>query len=86
VIATGFGERIERGTARGAEARGVHAHAAGRPVRRHGLVSDDELDVPTWQRRRKDGPAAEGARAAAPAPDEERDEFETPTFLRRGAE
>src|SRR5204862_338312 len=52
VIATGFGERIERSTARGSEARGVHA--AGRPVRRHGLVSDDELDVPTWQRRRKD--------------------------------
>src|SRR3989441_3316969 len=83
VIATGFGERIERSTARGSEARGVHA--AGRPVRRHGLVSDDELDVPTWQRRRKDGPAAEGARAAAP-PSDEGDEFETPTFLRRGAE
>src|SRR2546425_1367390 len=83
VIATGFGERIERSTARGSEARGVHA--AGRPVRRHGLVSDDELDVPTWQRRRKDGPAADSARAAAP-PSDEGDEFETPTFLRRGAE
>src|SRR5256885_2655815 len=32
VIATGFGERIDRGAARGSEARGVHA--AGRPVRR----------------------------------------------------
>src|SRR5437763_6876372 len=83
VIATGFGERIERSTARGSEARGVHA--AGRPVRRHGLVSDDELDVPTWQRRRKDGPAADSARAAAP-PSDEGDEVETPTFLRRGAE
>src|SRR5947208_1727481 len=50
--------------------------------------ADDELDVPTWQRRRKDAPVSEGRQAAAtslPAP-EEGDEFEIPTFLRRGAE
>src|SRR5436309_5228130 len=81
VIATGFGERIERAMGHGSE-RGPRS---GRPVRRHGLVSDDELDVPTWQRRRQDAPAADGARAAAP-PSDEGDEFETPTFLRRGAE
>src|SRR3989441_5085177 len=49
VIATGFGERIERAVGRqGSEGRGAHA-AGGRPVRRHGLVRDDELDVPTGQ-------------------------------------
>ncbi|TMA34846.1 MAG: cell division protein FtsZ [Deltaproteobacteria bacterium] len=86
VIATGFGERIERAMGHGSE-RGPRS---GRPVRRHGLVSDDELDVPTWQRRRQDAPASEGRRAAAPAPapsgPEEGDEFEVPTFLRRGGE
>ena len=86
VIATGFGERIERAMGHGSE-RGPRS---GRPVRRHGLVSDDELDVPTWQRRRQDAPTSEGRRAAAPAPapsgPDEGDEFEVPTFLRRGGE
>ena len=87
VIATGFGERIEKGMGRhGSEPRGLQA--GGRPVRRHGLVADDELDVPTWQRRRKDAPVSEGRQAAAPSPPggDEGDEFEIPTFLRRGAE
>ena len=87
VIATGFGERVEKGMGRhGSELRGVQA--GGRPVRRHGLVADDELDVPTWQRRRKDAPVSEGRQAAAPSPPapDEGDEFEIPTFLRRGAE
>ena len=87
VIATGFGERVEKGMGRhGSEPRGLQA--GGRPVRRHGLVADDELDVPTWQRRRKDAPVSEGRQAAAPSPPapEEGDEFEIPTFLRRGAE
>jgi len=87
VIATGFGERVEKGMGRHvSELRGVQA--GGRPVRRHGLVADDELDVPTWQRRRKDAPVSEGRQAAAPSPPapEEGDEFEIPTFLRRGAE
>ncbi|TMB06254.1 MAG: cell division protein FtsZ [Deltaproteobacteria bacterium] len=87
VIATGFGERIEKGMGRhGSEPRGLQA--GGRPVRRHGLVADDELDVPTWQRRRKDAPVSEGRQAATPSPPapDEGDEFEIPTFLRRGAE
>ena len=87
VIATGFGERVEKGMGRhGSELRGVQA--GGRPVRRHGLVADDELDVPTWQRRRKDAPVSEGRQAATPSPPapDEGDEFEIPTFLRRGAE
>src|SRR5207245_11746924 len=67
VIATGFGERVEKGMGRhGSELRG--AQAGGRPVRRHGLVPDDELDVPTWQRRRKDAPVSEGRQAATPSP------------------
>src|SRR2546428_731477 len=65
VIATGFGERIERGTGRqGSEARA----AGGRPVRRHGLVADDEPDVPPRQRRPKDAPGSPGPQAAAPPP------------------
>src|SRR2546427_3815796 len=86
VIATGFGERIERAVGRQGSERG--GQTGGRPVRRHGLVSDDELDVPTWQRRRQDAPASESRRVAAPSPPapDEGDEFEVPTFLRRGGE
>jgi len=86
VIATGFGERIERAPGRGDE---KPANGDGRPVRRHGLVVDDELDVPTWQRRRQEPPVAmAGGRRAAPAAQaaETDDEFDIPTFLRRGAE
>src|SRR3989442_132140 len=86
VIATGFGERIERAVGRQGSERG--GQTGGRPVRRHGLVSDDELDVPTWQRRRQDAPASESRRVAAPSPPapHEGDEVEVPTFLRRGGE
>jgi cell division protein FtsZ len=87
VIATGFGERIERSSGRSED---KHAAAAnGRPVRRHGLVVDDELDVPTWQRRRQDPPVAvANGRRATPAAAAEggEEEFDIPTFLRRGAE
>src|SRR5689334_1777566 len=82
VIATGFGERIERSPSRGDE---KPANGDGRPVRRHGLVVD-ELDVPTWQRRRQEPPVtAAGARRATPAPAAQADaddEFDIPTFLR----
>jgi cell division protein FtsZ len=96
VIATGFGagadERPRRSAS--AEARAVPADVTpdGRPIRRHGLVAEDELDVPTWQRRRQEppvGPTRAGKRAAAPpsgAAGEEADEdYDVPTFLRRGA-
>jgi cell division protein FtsZ len=95
VIATGFGERAEaRGNARPAapESRPapVHAAADNRPVRRLGLVVDDELDVPTWQRRQKEAngtPERAVARRPAPGEDEDgHDDLDIPTFLRRGAD
>jgi cell division protein FtsZ len=92
VIATGFGDDARERYARPAEtARPTPAAPEGRPVRRMGSVSDDELDVPTWQRRRQEPPVpgARGARAAAaPASDEAAgdEDYDIPTFLRRGAD
>jgi cell division protein FtsZ len=94
VIATGFGEQpgaVEkpRATVRG-NGGPVAASGDGRPVRRLGLLQEDELDVPTWQRRRQEPPvaAARTPRQAAPAPaaDESGEDYDVPTFLRRGAE
>ena len=97
VIATGFGERAEAGKAKPAvrdtrPGPAATVTADGRPIRRLGLISDDELDVPTWQRQRKEPPAAaqRGAQrpaAQAPAAGEERaEDYDVPTFLRRGAD
>ncbi len=90
VIATGFGE--QPGAAEKPRAAGNGRAAAatdGRPVKRLGLL-EDELDVPTWQRRRQEPPVAapRGAQrnpAAAPA-EESGEDYDIPTFLRRGAE
>jgi cell division protein FtsZ len=86
VIATGFGEPVarERGARHGSDARGD-----ARPVRQMGRIVDDELDVPTWQRRQQEPPvaadrAAGGRRVQAAAAAD--DEYDVPTFLRRGAE
>src|SRR5215470_14639091 len=84
VIATGFGEQIDASQRPG----GTEARAARR--------GEDELEVPTWQRRRqREAPGAPArATAAQPAsaasrgsgeePSEE--DFDVPTFLRRGAD
>jgi cell division protein FtsZ len=85
VIATGFGESATKDRGARPEARGE-----GRPVRQMGRIVDDELDVPTWQRRQQQDPpvAAErptGRRLQA-APQSADDEYDVPTFLRRGAE
>ncbi len=91
VIATGFGEQPEAGEKPRPGPRDARAAGAGegRPVKRLGLLAEDELDVPTWQRRRQEPPVAgRGAQRPAPkASDEEpaRD-FDVPTFLRRGAD
>jgi cell division protein FtsZ len=95
VIATGFGEPAAKhhaprpGTA---EPSGPRPAADTRPVRHMGRLVDDELDVPTWQRRNQD-PVVHAAseRPAAPTRrahgEPERDEeYDIPTFLRRGAE
>jgi cell division protein FtsZ len=96
VIATGFGEKPEARplpTPKASE-RGPHPSppAEGRPVRRLGLLVDDELDIPTWQRRRQEPPVAAAERAPGgrrhaaavePATD---DDLDIPTFLRRGTD
>src|SRR5207245_11784488 len=88
VIATGFGEHAEAGEKpRPRDARA--AAGEGRPVKRLGLLAEDELDVPTWQRRRQEPPvAARGAQRPAPkaADEEPARDFDVPTFLRRGAD
>jgi cell division protein FtsZ len=97
VIATGFGEEIaEPRAARKAAAppppeRAGQANAAdGRPVRRLGLLVDDELDLetPTYKRKQHEAaPTGRGGRRPAPSAGESADEdLDIPTFLRRGAD
>ena len=94
VIATGFGEApalVEKSRSRETRSNGpVAAAGDGRPVRRLGLLQEDELDVPTWQRRRQEPPVAAARNAqrqpAAPPAEEAGEDYDVPTFLRRGAE
>jgi cell division protein FtsZ len=94
VIATGFGERapeVKRPATNGRDTRpaaNATTAADGRPIRRLGMIADDELDVPTWQRQRKEPPIpqARGQRHAPPAAEEESEDYEVPTFLRRSAD
>src|SRR5207249_2039520 len=69
VIATGFGERPEAGEKPRSATRDGRPSAAGegRPVKRLGLLAEDELDVPTWQRRRQEPPVAAARGAQRPA-------------------
>src|SRR5213080_3736246 len=92
VIATGFGERPEAGEKPRSATRDGRPAAAGegRPVKRLGLLAEDELDVPTWQRRRQEPPVAAARGAQRPAPkgadEEPGEDYKVPTFLRRGAD
>ena len=91
VIATGFGEHVEAGEKPRPGPRDARAAGAGegRPVKRLGLLAEDELDVPTWQRRRQEPPVAgRGAQRPAPkaADEEPAGDYDVPTFLRRGAD
>jgi len=93
VIATGFGEPAAKhhpsrpGTA---ETSGARTSSDGRPVRQVGRIVDDELDVPTWQRRNQEPPIGASERPSRrPQVGEARerdDEYDIPTFLRRGVE
>src|SRR6185503_19871042 len=89
VIATGFGEPAVKQPSPRPGA--TEALTDSRPVRPMGRIVDDELDVPTWQRRAQETPAQALERAGAPrrgpVADSVRDEeYDIPTFLRRGAE
>jgi cell division protein FtsZ len=91
VIATGFGEPATKQQAPRPSVA-THEPRDTRPVRAMGRVIDDELDVPTWQRRNQDAPVAAAAERPSPSRrgpvgDSVRDEeYDIPTFLRRGAE
>jgi hypothetical protein len=84
VIATGFGEHVEEGK-RPAKASGAGA-SDGRPIRRLGLIDDEQLEVPAYQRRGKEPPVIGSRARAKNGSDEDGEDFEVPTFLRRGAE
>ena len=90
VIATGFGETADERSKRpapGAESRpmpGSHA-SDGRPVRRHGLLAEDELDVPAFQRRGREASPTPTRATQRPAAAGD-DDYDIPTFLRRGAD
>jgi cell division protein FtsZ len=95
VIATGFGERADERSHRPATAgarTATSAGGAGRPVRHLGMLEEDELDVPTFQRRGKEAAAPAptgGGRAGqrrAAAPETAGEDYDVPTFLRRGAD
>ena len=88
VIATGFGEPAVKQPAPRPSMADSRPAENGRPVRQMGRIVDDELDVPTWQRRNQEPPGATdrgGTRRAQPASAAD-DEYDIPTFLRRGAE
>jgi cell division protein FtsZ len=84
VIATGFGEHVEEAKK---PAKATAATAPdGRPIRRLGLLDEEQLEVPAYVRRGKEPPVI-GARARGKnSSDEDGEDFEMPTFLRRGAE
>src|SRR5207244_371753 len=92
VLAPGLGERPEAGEKPRSATRDGRPAAAGegRPVKRLGLLAEDELDVPTWQRRRQEPPVAAARGAQRPAPkgadEEPAEDYKVPTFLRRGAD
>jgi len=78
-----------------ADLRGATHTPDGRPIRRHGLREvEDELDIPTWQRRQQAPPVpvaeprtSARSRAHANGLDHDADpDYDIPTFLRRGAD
>lgn len=85
VIATGFGEESEpvqpTKPVLSAIRTGRPTLGGSRKVVHLGTVIDDDLDVPTWQRRRQ----TETASATAHLPAEAEEKFDIPAFLRKQA-
>ena len=94
VIATGFGDRATDERAPRRPGAGNDRATDGRPVKRLGLLVEDELDVPAFQRRggketaAAAPPAGRNGRGAHPVKGAENgeDDYDIPTFLRRGAD
>jgi cell division protein FtsZ len=87
VIATGFGEPAVKQPAPRPSAADVRP-ADSRPVRQMGRIVEDELEVPAYQRRGQEAQAERQSTARrGPVGESVRDEeYDIPTFLRRGAE
>ncbi len=83
VIATGFGEKVKE--ERKVSIAPVPAPEKGKKVVHLGMIVDD-LDSPTWQRKKKDSGEVETVtldKASFQFSQEEEDAFDVPTFLRK---
>jgi cell division protein FtsZ len=79
VIATGFGEREERKPAAGSV---THINKSKKVVHLGTIV--DDLESPTWQRKKQDtGEPETMTKGAIQLSPEDEDKFDIPTFLRR---
>jgi cell division protein FtsZ len=84
VIATGFGEKAKE-ERKISIAAAVPAAERGKKVVHLGTIVDD-LDSPTWQRKKRDSGEVETVtleKAAFQFSQEDEDEFDVPTFLRK---
>jgi len=85
VIATGFGEKEERRQPINSLAAAAAAGIRGKKVVHLGTIVDD-LEAPTWQRRKASSEEAEPVpleKAAVQFSKEDDERFDIPTFLRR---
>ncbi|MEK7783417.1 MAG: cell division protein FtsZ [Candidatus Binatota bacterium] len=85
VIATGFGEKEERKPVLGAVTYNANKETKGKKVVHLGTIVDD-LDSPTWQRKKQDSGETETVandKAGLQFSQEEEDKFDIPTFLRK---
>jgi len=85
VIATGFGEKEERKPVLGAVTYNANKDTRGKKVVHLGTIVDD-LDSPTWQRKRQEAGETETAtsdKAGMQFSHDDEDKFDIPTFLRR---
>lgn len=86
VIATGFGEKEERKPVLGAVTYNANKNSSkGKKVVHLGTIVDD-LDSPTWQRKKQDSGETETVandKAGLQFSQDEEDKFDIPTFLRK---